>query len=111
MDSVQAEVCAGFILINVMTPIQPQQQVAQLPRLAFRVIDEKGILIQPRQQMAHVLSPVAAFIWARMKQPVTLAQLADAVAGEFSVTPETALADCGEFVDDLLARGMAEVRA
>ena len=94
-----------------MTPILPHQQVAQLPRLAFRVIDEKGILIQPRQQMAHVLSPVAAFIWARMKQPVTLADLAAAVAGEFSVTPETALADCGEFVDDLLARGMVEVRA
>ena len=93
-----------------MTPILPSQEIVQLPRLAFRVIGDVGVLVQPKAQLAHMLNPVAAFIWARLKTPASLPVLAQAVADEFGVGHEVALADCREFIEDLQRRGLIEVR-
>ena len=93
-----------------MPSIQPNQQIVQLPRLAFRVIDDVGVLVQPKAQLAHMLNPVAAFVWARLKTPVPLSDLAAAVAEEFQISGEVALADCREFIDDLQRRGLIEVQ-
>jgi hypothetical protein len=93
-----------------MPSIQPHQEIVQLPRLAFRVIDDVGVLVQPKAQLAHMLNPVAAFIWARLKTPAQLSDLAAAVAQEFQVGGDVALADCREFIDDLQRRGLIEVR-
>jgi len=90
---------------------QTQPEFVQLPRLAFRVIDDVGVLVQPKAQLAHMLNPVAAFIWARLKTPASLAALAAAVAAEFGVGDDVALADCRDFVADLERRGLIEVRA
>ena len=94
-----------------MTPIQPHQEMIQIPRLAFRVIDDVGVLVQPKAQLAHMLNPVAAFIWARLKTPASLSELSAAVAAEFGVEHDVALADCSEFVEELQRRGLIEVRA
>lgn len=94
-----------------MPTLQPEQEIVQTPRLAFRVIDEVGVLVQPKAQLAHMLNPVAAFIWARLKTPASISAIAAAVAEEFSIGEAVALADCREFVEDLQRRGLIEVRA
>lgn len=93
-----------------MPTIQPEQEIVQTPRLAFRVIDEVGVLVQPKAQLAHMLNPVGAFIWARLKTPAPLCDLAAAVAQEFQISGDIALADCREFIDELQRRGLIEVR-
>jgi hypothetical protein len=93
-----------------MTQTVSSQEFVQVPRLAFRVIDEVGVLVQPKAQLAHMLNPVAAFIWSRLKTPTALPVLAEAVAREFNVGEDVALNDCREFVSDLQHRGLVEVR-
>jgi hypothetical protein len=93
-----------------MTQPVSTQEFVQAPRLAFRVIDEVGVLVQPKAQLAHMLNPVAAFIWSRLKNPTALPVLADAVATEFNVGADVALNDCRDFISDLQQRGLVEVR-
>jgi len=54
----------------------------------------------------YVLNPVGSRIWELLRSPTTVDRIADAVAGEFSVSPQHAAADVGEFLDALSARGL-----
>jgi hypothetical protein len=55
-----------------------------------------------------VLNPVGSRIWELLRTPTTADRIADAVAGEFTVSRQDAAADVGEFLDVLSARGLIQ---
>ncbi len=55
-----------------------------------------------------VLNPLADYIWERLDGERTLAAIVAEIIAEFDVAPEQAGADAGEFVGQLLERGLAE---
>jgi len=69
--------------------------------LAERQIDDEYVLVNTDTGNVHQLNPVAACIWRGLEEDSTLATLAEAVAQEFSVEPETALRDVELFVAEL----------
>lgn len=52
------------------------------------------------------LNPAGALIWNTLKQPSTLEELADQLVRTFEIERETALADAGEFLKELLENEM-----
>jgi hypothetical protein len=54
----------------------------------------------------YVLNPVGSRIWELLRSPTTVDRIAETVAGEFSVSPQRAAEDVGEFLDSLSARGL-----
>lgn len=92
-----------------MPRFTPEQRIAQVPRLAFRVWEGRGILINPARRESHVLSAVGAEIWSRIKEPARFADVCAQVASDYALPPETAAADCDEFLGALLDKGLVRI--
>src|SRR5687768_1168577 len=56
----------------------------------------------------YVLNPVGSRIWELLRAPTTVERIADAVAGEFAVTPQDAAGDVAEFLESLSTRGLIQ---
>jgi hypothetical protein len=56
----------------------------------------------------YVLNPVGSRIWELLRAPTTAEQIADVVAGEFTVSQEEAAADTAEFLASLNTRGLIQ---
>ena len=66
-----------------------------------REIDGEVLILDGRSDRIHKLNPTASFIWRRCEQGATAEGIASALAGEFAVDPETALADVVRTLDEL----------
>src|SRR6267142_1452195 len=53
-----------------------------------------------------VLNPVGSRIWELLRSPTTADRIAEIVADEFAVSPQTATDDVVEFLDSLGSRGL-----
>ena len=55
-----------------------------------------------------ILNPVSGLLWRRLENGCTLAQLVEAVTGEFKIDAETAQSDIEEFLQLLKENNMLE---
>lgn len=55
------------------------------------------------------VSGIGPFIWELIETPRGIAEMVDAICGEFEVDPETASADLAGFLGQLSDNGMIEV--
>jgi hypothetical protein len=85
-----------------------ETRVRRHPDAAHRVIDGQAVVVMPRDALLLTLNEVGSHIWQLLGDR-TVADLARAVAEEFDVTYEAALADTLRFLEDLRSRGMVEV--
>ncbi len=74
---------------------------ARAPECAFREIDGEAFIVSPKTGEAHLLNPTGSFIWSKLDGAATAGMIAEALAGEFDVGADTALADVSEFLDEL----------
>lgn len=85
------------------------------------VLDAENLIQAPLAEelyMMHVekgtylyLNDVATLIWNRLREPITVAALCDALSGEFDVSPERCRADVLAFLRELHGKGMLRVVA
>lgn len=73
-----------------------------------RRIGDESILVPVRHNVGNLdsvftLSPVAVRVWEMLDGTKTAAEIAEALAGEYEVDRETALADINELLGSLLA--------
>jgi hypothetical protein len=74
-------------------------------------LDGQAVILGLADGVYYGLDPVGATVWALLeREPHTVAQLRDAVTGEFEVDAPTAEADLIELMGDMLARGLVELR-
>ena len=66
--------------------------------IAFTVMDEEVVIIDPRESHLYWLNPVASRIWTLADGSRCVAAIADVLTDEFDVTPETALRDTQDMV-------------
>ncbi len=76
------------------------------PRLPWREIDGRAIVLQPAAGKVHELNPVATLLWRLSDGTRTLDQLSREVAGLFEVTESAALEDARGFVSSLSRLGL-----
>jgi hypothetical protein len=86
--------------------VPPESVPARAEPLPWRSLDGRAVIVQPQAGEVHELNPVGAFLWGEADGRRTVAELAQAVAGEFEVEPAVALADAREFFGALTERGM-----
>ncbi len=82
-------------------------------RVAYRAIDEEGVLVPIRRSVAeplhvHTLNPVATFVWSQLDGRRTVADLAALVAAEFDTTEAVARQDIEVFLQELAEAGLVE---
>jgi hypothetical protein len=79
-------------------------------RLPFQEIQGQAVVVVPSRRELHEFDEIATFLWAALAKERTVAQLVEALCGEFEVEAGVAEADVREFLGSLEERGLA-VRA
>ena len=85
------------------TPTHPRRN----PDTSFRRIgDEGGLVVLPGRAEVKVLNPAAIQIFSMLDGQHTAEEIATAVANEFEVSYDEALADLKAFLAELAEHGM-----
>jgi Coenzyme PQQ synthesis protein D (PqqD) len=74
------------------------------PALAWREIDEETVIISPGESVMHELNDTGSFLWRHVDGRRTAEDLAALLVEQYDVTPETALADTLELLEELSSR-------
>ena len=70
---------------------------------------EDGIaILDLRSNTYFSLDPVGAAIWDRMAAPVSLDDLASAIAAEYEIAPEECRGDIADLLEDMLTHGLIQ---
>ena len=80
------------------------------PRLPFQEIQGQAVVVVPSRRELHEFDETATFLWSVLAKDRTVADLVDALCGEFEVDAGTAETHVREFLDALEKKGLV-VRA
>lgn len=80
------------------------------PDFIFRRIVDELVLVPVHQEVVdmdcvYTLNPIGAFIWGRLEEPTTLAQLQGAIVETYDVDAQVAAGDLLQFVEELESVG------
>jgi hypothetical protein len=78
----------------------------QNPRTAGRIIDGTAFVVTPDDNRLHTLNGTGTFVWSLAEGPVTLDQVAGALAARYEVDGARARVDAEQFLGDLTSRGI-----
>ena len=87
----------------------PRSRLRRVQGIAWREIEGEAVLVNVRSDEVMHLNPVASFLWSNLDGRASLAEIAQAMTGEYEVDLDTALADALEFAGRLVEQGAAEV--
>jgi len=73
-------------------------------------VDGEAVILGLADGVYYGLDAVGAWVWQRMEQPRTVAELRDAVVAEWEVDAPTAEADLLALLAELAERGLVDVR-
>ncbi len=76
------------------------------PHAAWRPIAGETVIVTPIDSYMHTLNDPATYIWAKADGDYTVRQVVEGMAEEFDVDPDTARADCLEFIQELMDKDM-----
>lgn len=80
--------------------------VAQDREIAYRIIEGEAIILTPEDGMLHNLNPVATRIFESANGRRRIADIIEAICGEFNVAEGTAKKDTLNFIEDLVHKKM-----
>lgn len=76
------------------------------PDVVEAEVDGQRVLMSPKDYSYFGLVGTGALVWDRIDNTMTVAQMASALAQEFSTPEDTVLTDVSEFVSALNAAGL-----
>ena len=76
--------------------------------LPFQEIQGRAVVLCPARREVHELDEVGTFVWGRLREPSTLADLVESLCAEFEVEPARAREDLRIFLADLRDKGLLE---
>lgn len=77
--------------------------------LAWRLVDDECIIVDPVGSQATVLNSLGARIWSLIDGKRTVSDIIDGVVAEYDVTRVVAESDAREFFESLLDRKLAQL--
>jgi hypothetical protein len=75
-------------------------------RLPSQEIQGQAVVVVPVRRELHEFDETATFLWSELAKERTVAQLVEALCGEFEVEAAVAEADVREFLRTLEERGL-----
>lgn len=74
-------------------------------------LNDEAILLDPTSSKFFMLNNTSAFVWEQLSAPATIEGIATAIVGTFAdVTPETAMVDVRNTVDELVSMNLVVAR-
>jgi PqqD family protein of HPr-rel-A system len=93
----------------MLPPSVTDETYLRMPELPFRTLGEETVVVNTRTREVHVLNGTGSRIWNLLAPPRTVADLLQALEGEFDLDPATARAEVTAFVGDLVDKGLVTV--
>ncbi len=76
------------------------------PDVAWRLVQEDGLLVDPRNGRIYPLNPVAARIWTLLGAARRVSEIVEILINEFDAPPENIREDALGFVNKLVEAGL-----
>ena len=89
--------------------IGPETTLRRAQRAVHGDLPEETVLLDIEDKVALRLNRTGAWLWDRLEQPASVAELAEALATQFRVDRDQALADVRAFAADLVGRSLLEL--
>jgi PqqD family protein of HPr-rel-A system len=89
--------------------IAAHETFRRIDDLPFRTLGEETVVVNTRTREVHVLNGTGARIWTLLSPARSLADLVEALEGEFELDPQTAAQEVATFVGDLVDKGLVAV--
>ena len=74
------------------------------PALAWREIDDETVIISPNDSVMHELNDTGSFLWKNIDGKKSAADLAELLAENYEVAPDTALSDTEALLEEMSLR-------
>jgi hypothetical protein len=84
--------------------------VASRDQVSCKLADEAAI-VNLRNGVYYGLDPVGTHIWSVLREPVTFAEIRDALLSDFDVEPQALDSDVRDFLRQLAEQGLIEIRS
>ena len=75
-------------------------------KLPFQEIQRQAVVVVPARREMHELDEVATFLWIALAKEHSVAELVEALCGEFEVEPATAERDVRDLLAELEGKGL-----
>lgn len=79
-------------------------QLIKNPTVAWREIEDETLIISPEETIVHKLNATGTFVWKHIDGRHTVEEIAELLAAEYDVSPQAALADTRELLQQLAAK-------
>ena len=76
--------------------------------LPWQIIDEKAVILDPRNQKVHELNEVGSFIWEKLDGENDAEAISNLLTEDFDCELSVIATDIQEFCDSLVAEGIVE---
>lgn len=97
----------GTLLIG-MALTKHLQQIIRNPHMITADMDGETVMMGVAQGAYFGLGGIGSRVWELLAQPMTMAQLVEAVCAEYAVDEATCRADVQQFLDALAAQGLVQ---
>ena len=77
--------------------------------LPWQIIDEKAVILDPRNQKVHELNEVGSFIWEKLDGENDSQDITELLINDFECEQFVAVNDIQEFCESLVAEGIVEI--
>jgi hypothetical protein len=84
---------------------------AHHPDVAWRLVQDEALVVDPHTGRIYPLNPVAARIWAFLGEGHSLPKIIQTLAEEFDAPRETVERDARAFIEDLLGANLLAERS
>ena len=89
--------------------IQSSQVVIVSKEQVSSLLDDEVVILNLGTGVYHGVDGVAAFIWQRLNQPITVKDLCDAVMNEYEVDADRCRADIASLLSDMANSGLVVI--
>jgi hypothetical protein len=93
-----------------MQELSSKTRVIHSPSCAYQLINQRMIVVHPKERTIHRLNEVATSIWQFLQEERSLGEIADLLTQEYDVEYEIALKDAIGFVEKLLSKGLVQIK-
>ena len=91
--------------------IGPNNRYSHHPDVAWRLIQDEALLVDPHSGSIFPLNPVAARIWVLLGEGLLASEVVHILSVEFEAPPETLRNDAWDFIARLLEANLLIARS
>jgi hypothetical protein len=78
--------------------------------IAWQMLDEKAVLVSPKEKRIHVLSGCGGSLWGHLKEEKSVEELVNLICEEFETSKDQAQDDIEKFLEELKSEDVIEIK-